>query len=137
MSQENVDLTYRTIDCFNRRDLHGHLSFIDPEVESIPYEVSVLGGDPYRGHAGVRAWWEDTLAALPDLHADIAEVLDFGEMTFVRGRLRGQGDASGAAFERALWQATRWRDGKLVWWRAFETEAEALEAVGGGEPRPA
>ena len=130
MSRENVELTYRAHDAFNRRDLHGLLVLMDPEVEFVPYEVSVQGGDPYRGHHGVRTWWEDSLAALPDLHGEIHEVRDAGEMTFVRGRLRGQGGASGASFERPLWQAVRWRDEKLVWWRAFETEAEALEAVG-------
>jgi hypothetical protein len=29
-----------------------------------------------------------------------------------------------------LWQALKFRDKKNVWWRAFESEAEALEAAG-------
>jgi hypothetical protein len=28
-----------------------------------------------------------------------------------------------------LWQAAEWRDGKAVWWCAFGSEAEALEAA--------
>jgi hypothetical protein len=51
-------------------------------------------------------------------------------MTFLRGCLRGQGASSGASFERELFIAARWRDGKLTWWHTFETEAEALEAAG-------
>jgi len=45
-------------------------------------------------------------------------------------RLRGEGAGSGAAFERTLWLAVEWRGGQEVWWHAFETEAEALDAVG-------
>jgi hypothetical protein len=49
---------------------------------------------------------------------------------FVHGRLYGQGAGSGASFERTLWQALEVRDGKLIWWRAFGSEAEALKGVG-------
>ncbi len=130
MSQENVELGYRANDAFNRRDLHTFLALMDPAIEFVPYEVSLQGGDPYRGHDGVRTWWEETLGTIPDLRVETSEIRDFGEMAVVRGRLRGQGGVSGASFERALWQAVRWRAGKIIWWRAFETEDEALEAVG-------
>ena len=130
MSQENVELHYRAIDAFNRRDLGAYLAVTDPEVEFTPYEVSVEGGEPYRGHAGVRSWWEASFAVFPDLRAEIHEVRGLGNRTFTRGRIRGQGAGSGASIERALWATAEWRDKKAVWWRAFETEAEALEAAG-------
>jgi hypothetical protein len=84
MSQENVRLNYRAIDAFNRRDLGAYLSLQDPEVEFIPYEVKVQGGDPYRGHAGVRTWWEESFAVLPDLRAEVYEIRDLGDRTFAR-----------------------------------------------------
>jgi hypothetical protein len=99
-------------------------------LEFVPYEVSVQGGDPYRGHDGIRKWWQDSLEVLPDLRSEIDEVRDVGAKVFVRGRLYGQGAGSGASFERPLWQVVEWRERKLVWWRAFGSEAEALEAAG-------
>jgi hypothetical protein len=36
---------------------------------------------------------------------------------------------SGAAFERTMWLVAEWRTGKIVWWGAFASEAEALDAV--------
>jgi hypothetical protein len=48
----------------------------------------------------------------------------------VHGRLRGQGAGSGASIERPMWLALEWRDKKAVWWCAFGSEAEALEAAG-------
>ena len=130
MSREDTELTHRGHDAFNRRDLAAYLALHHPDVEFIPYEVSVQGGEPYRGLEGVRTWWEDSLAVLPDLRSELDEVRDHGRRVFVSGRLYGQGAGSGASFERPLWQALEWRSGKLAWWRAFETEAEALEAVG-------
>jgi ketosteroid isomerase-like protein len=129
MSQENVDLQYRVIDAFNRRDPDAYLALIDPEVEFTPYEVAVQGGSPYRGQAGVRGWWEESFAVLPDLRAEVYEVRDLGDMTLVHGRIRGQGAVSGAPIERTMWLAAEWRDGKIVWWCSFGSEAEALEAA--------
>jgi hypothetical protein len=54
MSEENVELTYRAIDAFNRRDLAAYLALMDPEGEFTAYEVSVQGGSPYRGQF---VWW--------------------------------------------------------------------------------
>ena len=130
MSQQNVESTSRVIDAFNRRDLHAYLALMDPEVEFTPYEVWVQGGEPYRGHAGVRSWWEESFAVFPDLRAEVHEIRDFGDRTFTCGRIHGQGAGSGASIERAMWLANEWRDGKTVWWCSFETEAEALEAAG-------
>ena len=130
MSQENVELFYRAIDAFNRRDLGAYLALMDPEVEFTPYEVSVQGGEPYRGHAGVRSWWEESFAVFPDLRAELYEVRDLGDRTFTHGRIRGQGAGSGASIERALWVAAEWRENMAVWWHTFESEAETLAAAG-------
>jgi ketosteroid isomerase-like protein len=130
MSRENVELVHQAIDAFNRRDLDAFLALMDPGVEFTPYERALEGLGPYRGHDGVRNWWEESFAALPDLRAELNEVRDLGNVTFARGRLRGTGASSGASFERTLWMANEWRDRKQVWWHAFGSEAEALEAAG-------
>jgi hypothetical protein len=121
MSQENVELTQRAIDAFNRRDLGAYLALHNPDVEFTPYEVWVQGGEPYRGHAGVRSWWEESFAVFPDLRAEVYEIRDFGDKTFTHGRIRGQGAGSGAAIERAMWLVNEWRDKKCVWGCDFES----------------
>jgi hypothetical protein len=130
MSQENVRLFYEVIEAFNRRDLDAYLALMDPEVEFTPYEVWVQGGQPYRGHAGIRSWWHDTFEVLPDLKAEVYDVRDLNDRMFVHGCLRGQGAESGAPIERTMWLAIEWREGMEVWWCAFGSEAEALKAAG-------
>ncbi len=137
MSQENVrdnvELHRRANEAFNRRDMDDFLRLADPDVEFTPFERAVEGLGPYRGHAGIRAWWEDIFAAMVDVRAELDEVRDLGEMTLAHGRLRGTGAASGAHFDRHIWQACKWRDGRCFWWCVFEREAEALQALGLGE----
>jgi ketosteroid isomerase-like protein len=124
-----VELLHRAVDAFNRRDLDAYLALQDSGVEFTPFERAVEGLGPHIGHQGIRTWWEDSFAALPDLRSQLDEVRDLGHVTVARGRLHGQGAASGARFERTPWMVVAWRNGKTVWWRAFESEAEAPEAV--------
>ena len=130
MSRGNVERAYQATDAFNRRDLDALLALIDPEVEFTPFEVAIEGGEPFRGHDGIRTWCDETFAVFPDLTMRIDEVRDLVDVALVHGRLVGEGAGSGAQFERALWMAQLWRDGQVAWWSARETEAEALEAVG-------
>ena len=124
-----MDLLRQVIDAFNRRDLDALLALMDPGVEFTPYERAVEGLGPYLGHEGVRSWWEDAFDPFPDLSAELYDLRAVGDITYARGRLRGTGAGSGASFERTLWLAVKWRDKKEVWWHAFESEADALEAV--------
>ncbi|MGA8925790.1 MAG: nuclear transport factor 2 family protein [Solirubrobacterales bacterium] len=130
MSEQNVEFLHQAIQAFNRRDLDGFLAFMDSSVEFTPFTRAVEALGPYLGHDGVRNWWEDSFAALPDLSVELYEARDLGDFTLARGRLRGTGAASGASFERTVWITTEWRDKKEVWWRAYASEAEALEAAG-------
>jgi ketosteroid isomerase-like protein len=130
MSAQNVELIRRAFDAFNTRDLDAFLELMAPEVEFTPYERALEGLGPYRGHDGVRAWWEDASAAFPEFQVEPREIRDLADVTVTHGRLRGLGASSGAAFDRELWHIAKWRDNKQVWWAAFETEADALEAAG-------
>jgi ketosteroid isomerase-like protein len=72
MSQENAECARRAYEAFNRRDLDALLALMDPEVRFTTRFVE--RSDPYNGHDGVRAWWEDLLRVFPDFSAEIVEV---------------------------------------------------------------
>ena len=63
MSQENVDLTYRAYDAFNRRDLDAYLALMDDDVEIIP-RADLMEGT-FHGHDGIRRWWENLFGVFP------------------------------------------------------------------------
>ena len=130
MSQGNVELLYAANDAFNERDLDAVLALADSNVEFFPRILEVEGGGPYRGHDGVRSWWESWIAIAPDWSGEIEDVRDLGDVTVARVRLRGHGVASGATMDQTLWQVAEWRQKKCVRWHTLASETEALEAAG-------
>jgi ketosteroid isomerase-like protein len=130
MSEENVELLYQAFDAFNRRDIDAFLALCDPDIEFISYLAQVEGGEPYRGHDGVRDWWERLLAVYPDFRAEIEEVRDLGDRTILRARVHGRGVESDAPMDQTMWQVAEYHRGKTIGWRFFTTEADALEAAG-------
>ena len=130
MSQENVELVYRVQEALNRRDLDAILALIDPNVEFMPRTLEVDGGGSYRGHEGVRRWWENLFDVFPDFRLEHDEVRELGDVTFSRVRMSGQGMESDAPTEQTSWVVIEWRNKKALWWRVFQGEAEALEAAG-------
>jgi ketosteroid isomerase-like protein len=130
MSQEYVELHRRAIDAFNRRDLDAFLALTDPDVEFISRIVELEGGGPYRGHDGVRRWWEDLFGVFPDFSAEVEEVQDLGDVTVTRVRQHSQGVESDAPADQTQWIVTEWRHKKGIWWRVFLSEAEAIDAAG-------
>jgi hypothetical protein len=100
---------------------------MDDDVEVVTRIAVMEGG--LHGHDGIRFWWKNVLTAFPDFDIEVVDVRDLGDVTLASLRALGHGVGSDVPFEDLLWQAARWRRGKCVWWRAFTTEAEALEAV--------
>jgi ketosteroid isomerase-like protein len=131
MSQENVELTYEVYDGFNRRDSAGFVALMDEEVEAEPRLVAMEGG--YHGHDGIRRWWKNLLDAIPDFTVEVIEVRALGDVTLTKMHTTGHGAESDSPLEETVWVAVAWRDKKVVWWGAFATEADALEAVGVAE----
>jgi ketosteroid isomerase-like protein len=124
----NVELALRAYDAFNRRDWDAFVALMDDDVEIVTRIAAIEGRR--HGHAGMRGWWDAMLAAFPDYDTEVVEVRDLGDVTLAPLRAVGHGAGSEVPFEDLLWHACRWRRGKCVLWRAFETEDEALEALG-------
>jgi hypothetical protein len=128
MSRENVELYYRAIDAYNRRDLDAFLALMDDDVDAVSRLAAIEGG--YHGHTGIRRWWRNLFDVLPDTVIEVSEVRDLGDLILGALRLRGHGADSDTPFEERVWQLGEWRAGKCVWWQVFPTEAEALEVLG-------
>jgi ketosteroid isomerase-like protein len=113
LSEENVELFYQAADAFNRRDIDAFLRLLDPDVEVVSRIVELEGGGSYRGHDGVRQWWENLLGVFPDFGGQVDEVRDLGDTTVARLRVRGHGSHSiegDSPMEQTQWHVTEWRD---------------------------
>jgi ketosteroid isomerase-like protein len=129
VSQENVERAYRAYDAIRRRDVDAFLGFMDTDVECVPLLMEP-DGDSYRGRDGIRRWLNELFGVFPDFSADVQEVRDFGDLLVVAARTHGQSVGSDVPFRATVWQVVELRDGKVIRWRNYWSEAEALEAAG-------
>jgi ketosteroid isomerase-like protein len=128
MSQDNVELSRRAMDAVNRRDLGALLAVMDDDVEAAPLMTAMEGS--YRGHDGIRRWWENLHDVWPDFSVEVLEVRDLGDVTLVALCIRGHAAGSDTPGEQRTWYSATVRDEKIVRWSNHMTEAEALEAAG-------
>ena len=129
MSQENVELARRAYDAFNQRDVEACLRLIDEDAE-VSSRLAPLAEGSYRGHEGVRRWFQNLLDTFPDWRSQLVELRDAGDLTVATVRIRGHGRESGAPLDQTIWQVMHWRNGKCVRLTPYDSEAEALEAAG-------
>jgi len=130
MSQENVRVVATASAVYgalNSGDLDAFLALTTEDVEFTSL-VAEMEATTFRGHDGIRAWWETVRGAFEGVRWELLDVRDAGDRGVIR--LRMCGELSGIPLEQTMWQAVRLRDGKGSWWAIYRTEAEALEAVG-------
>ncbi len=126
-SADNVELSYRAADAFNRRDPGAFVALMDNDVEGHPLAMDMEGG--YCGHAGTRRWWNAQFDSFPDLTIEVLEMNDLGVVTVAALRMRGHGAGGSVPVDVTIWRVSRWRDHKCVWWGTFRSEGDALQAV--------
>jgi ketosteroid isomerase-like protein len=128
MSRENVALVYKIFDAYSRGDRDAVFELGDPDAEITP--LMGPAAVTYRGDEGGRAFWNEVHDLFPDFSVEVLEARDLGDFVLGAVAIRGHGAGSDVPVEQAVWYASEWRDGRLLWYRAYETESEALEAVG-------
>jgi ketosteroid isomerase-like protein len=127
MAQADIDVVRESHEAFRRRDLDAFMTYMDPEVEFRSLVLEIEG--MYRGHEGVRSWWENVLAVFPDWSPRIEDAREVGDRVVARVRAEGSGTGSGISLERDIWQVAQVQGGRLRSWAFFRTEQEALESV--------
>ena len=129
MSRENIEVVRRAHAALARGDTEGFVREMTEDVEGMS-RVMAVEGVTYRGHDGMRLFVDEMHAVFPDFRSEVVRAVEGNDAVVAELRFRGTAARSGVASEGRAWQALMLRDGKIRSWRAYETETEALEAVG-------
>ena len=141
MSQENAGSEWENAEqralaetamaALNSGDLDGFLALTAEDVEFTSM-VAEAEGTTFRGHDGVRAWWETVRGAFEDVKWDLLDIRGSGDRGVLHFRMTGT--LGGVPVEQTMWQGSVLRHGKVAWWGFFRSEREALESMGLQEP---
>ena len=127
MESEAFELTRRSWEYVDGRDLEGFLSIVHEDVEFISV-VSESEGGTYRGHDGVRIWWQEVGESLGTLRYEVTEMRDLGDGC-VLSEIVVTATVEGVEVPQTMWHSVHVTDGKAEWWGSFRTEREARDAA--------
>jgi ketosteroid isomerase-like protein len=123
-----VEVTSDVLDAVARRDLGRLLELTDPEVEWQSFFA--LHGREYHGHEGIRQYLSDLGEAFEYLRPVPGDLLGVGEVVVGVGRVHYRGRASGVETESPAGWMFKFREGKVLRFRAFRDPEQRLEALG-------
>ena len=58
------------------------------------------------------------------------DVREVGDLMLIAARISGRGKGSDVPVGQPIWQLGEIRGGRVIWWRSYPSEAQALEAAG-------
>ena len=130
MSRENVEIVRQIFRAFNSEDIDRVLALTHTEFElEVPPALSAEP-DIYRGHDGMRRYWESFQDAMDEIRLQPERLCDAGEAVVVAMKLTAKGRRTAIAVEQRTAGVWTIRDGKVIRIRAYVSLAEALASAG-------
>lgn len=129
MSGENVDFIERGFEAFNERGVDGILPFIHPEFEATTPPNLASEPDTYRGHDGIRRWFDSFDEVMDGIRWDAHDFQQAGDKVVVEFTLRARGKTTGLHFGQDAVMVWSMRDGKAIRVELFESLDDALRAA--------
>jgi ketosteroid isomerase-like protein len=125
---EDVRLVREWFEGFERAELGLHIC--DPEIEIRNWAEFPITG-PYRGHEGVRHWWDDIDEAFDELQWELLDLIDAGDGRVVTiQRFRGRFRLTGLETNFAWGAVITVREGKIASAHGYPSPRRAKEAAG-------
>jgi ketosteroid isomerase-like protein len=130
VSRENVELVRGAFEAFLRRDLGSGADILHPEVvwdasDSSIFDISRV----YHGHEGVAEFWREWLSAWEMVEFEY-ELVQAGDrvVALIDQHMRARSTHIDVPIGEYA-QVYTFRDGLVVHWKLYESQAEALAAA--------
>lgn len=126
--KDDGDVIRALFAAFSARDLDTALDLVTEDVEYWPKIIMVLAGreEPYRGHEGVRAYFEDLAALFEHVEVEVESVRAVAGGAAAFGTSRGT-PVGGQPYDVPLMLMVRLREGRVAYARSAAS-VEELEA---------
>ena len=128
MSQDNLALARDAVAAFNRRDVAALAELTTDDFEWVTW-TGTVEPTAYHGAEGLASYFRDS-DVWELLNLEVREFRDLGDEVLVVGMFHARGGGSGVEIHAPYYSAFFTRGGKLARVLSYQTEDEALEAVG-------
>jgi ketosteroid isomerase-like protein len=130
MSQQDIDTLRQLIEAFNARDMERILSLTDPEFEAVvPAQLSAEP-DTYRGHEGIRRYFESFYEVMDEVEFEAERFWDAGDAVVAAVHVRAKGKRTAIPVVQSFAQLWRMRGARALCVTAYPSREEALAAAG-------
>lgn len=129
MSDENVEIVCSAYEQLNRGDVEGFVEVCDDDF-LIDMSERVFNPDLYRGHDGIRRFYEEVREAWESWRWDIEETRATGDSVVAMLHCHGQSRESGPVVDWRVAWLWKFRGDRPVSLRLYRDRAEALGAAG-------
>jgi ketosteroid isomerase-like protein len=133
----NVELVRRSFEAMSAWDVDALLRLYAPDVHYMPLTGTAVESAGYRGHDGVRAYFDEVRDLWDVMETQGHDFTDLGDRVLVTGRCLVRGRASGAENHGPCAWVVGVREGAITSHRTFASYEEAFEAAGLGLARAA
>jgi ketosteroid isomerase-like protein len=131
MSQENVEIAQEVLAAWNDEDLERWLGCWDPQCVWLPgMRGQMEGTQTYRGHEGLRTYWDEDAAVWHWFLVEVHEFRHNGPEVVAITTGTAQGRHSHLEISERMAFRFRLRNRKIVHGQSYLDVNEALEAVG-------
>ncbi len=130
MGRENITIVRRAYAAFNSGDLARITAVMHPEFETTVGPELSAEPDTYRGHDGIRRYFESFREAMDEIRFDQEAIRQAGASVVVAVRLSARGRSTRIHVEQRLGQVWTFRQGRALRVRTFSSFPEAMRAAG-------
>jgi uncharacterized protein len=130
VSDDDIAVVRAGFEALSERGVEGLLPLIHPEFEVTTPPGLAAEPDTYRGHDGVRRYFDSFYDAMDEIRFEPGEFVEAGGRVIVPVTLIARGRTTGIEVKQELVLVWTLRDGQAARLEPFATLDEALEAVG-------
>jgi ketosteroid isomerase-like protein len=129
VTSDNVEIVRRGFAAFNRDGVEGIIPFIDPDFEATTPPDLASEPDTYRGHDGIRRWFESFQDVMEGIRWDADAFHEEAGHVVVEFTLRARGKTTGLDFGQQAVMVWELRDGKAIGLELYPTLEEARASL--------
>ena len=128
MSEENVKIYRRAIEAFNEDGVEGAMRYFHPDAEV--YDPDAPADRDYRGREAVASFLGQLVEGTGQMRVRDFDLIPAGDRVVGLIHAEWQSERGETELELRDAHTLTFRDGKIVYWRAYLDRAEALADAG-------